>query len=409
MNESHPYNNQYTLLFLYVLRQTFHVLGADVPDDYGPMSPDTWKRSVGLSGIETTEDGSSAIFLLPSPAFQNDLDTFTRGLENKYPGSKIFGAIASTVSSLSRARLFRHDSSEDCIQTLADGCVGFAMSGDIEVKTMIAQGAKPVGGVYQIVKGQECTISSIALDESATELMKAAEAEMEDEEEDEEEDIADTTTKKAQFAAAYAKASIPKPVLAEANFIMKTLSDDDQTFMRKTILVGLERGGSIGRTSSELARLAEGKGHRFTVYQVASASMKDGSVTLSLGSVDIKPGTRLRFFVRESDFAKKEVEALWTGFKRRTLTETTKGSPSFQPTGCFLFPTLDRGSKFFFGKTGFESGAASQFLPTVPCISGFFSLGVIGALEKMDSELGTKESISLYGSASEYILFGSSK
>ena len=69
------------------------------------------------------------------------------------------------------------------------------------------------------------------------------------------------------MAAAYAEARIPKPVLAEANFLMKTLSDDDQAFMRKALLVGLEQGGALGHTPSELARLAEGKGHGFKVHQ----------------------------------------------------------------------------------------------------------------------------------------------
>lgn len=361
---------------------------------------------MGLGGFQSSEEDNAAVFLLPSPAFQNELDDFTRGLESQYPSAKVFGAIASTVSSLSRARLFRHDSSEDCVQTLADGCVGVAMAGDIEIKTMVAQGAKPVGGVYQIVKGEESTIAAIALDEAATELVK--EAEDIDEGEDSDEDDIDDADTKAKIAAAYAKARIPKPVLAEANFLMRTLSDDDQSFMRKALLVGLERGGSVGRTPSELARLAEGKGHRFTVHQVASAAMKDGSITLSLGSVDVKPGTRFRFYVRESTFAKKEVEALWLGHKKRVLTETMQGSSSFSPTGCFLFPTLDRGSKFFLGKAGFESNAASQFLPTVPCISGFFSNGVIGALES-DPNTNITEPTSLYGSASGYVLFGSSK
>ena len=366
------------------------------------------QRTSSLSGFDTKEDENSAIFLLPSPAFQNDLDNLLRGLENQYPTAKVFGALASTVSSLSRARLFRHDTSEDCIQTLADGCVGVAMSGDIQVNTMIAQGAKPVGGVYQIVKGTKSTIQAIALDEAATQLVQEAEELESKDDEDEEGGDARAEDAKSQMAAAYAKARIPKPILAEANFLMRSLSDDDQSFMRKALLVGLERGGSIGRTPSELARLAEGRGHQFTVHQVASAAMKDGSVTLSLGSVDIKPGTRMRFFVRESDFAKKEVEALWMGYKRRTLGENLEGKSSFNPTGCFLFPTLDRGSKFFLGKAGFESGATSQFLPTVPCISGFFSNGVIGSLQS-DLNSPQQEPSSLYGSASGYILFGSSK
>jgi indole-3-glycerol phosphate synthase len=394
--------------------QTFHVLGNDVPDDYGRVSTEVWRQAIGLS----SQDTSQAVFLLPSPAFSKDLDDLLRGFENHFPETTVFGAVASTVSSLSRARLFRHDVNEKgLIQTMADGCVGVVMSGDIEVKTMVAQGAKPVGGVYQIVKGEESTISAIALDETATELVRQAEALDEDGDldEDDNDDGDDEfaefriakSEKAAQMAAAYAKARIPKPVLAEANFLMKTLSDDDQAFMRKTLLVGLERGGALGRTPSELARLAEGKGHSFTVHQVASAAMKEGSVTLSLGSVNIKSGTRMRFFVREADFARKEVEALWMGYKKRALSATLKGEENpFVPSGCLLFPTLDRGNKFFLGKPGFESLTASQFLPTVSCISGFFSNGVIGVLDT-DEELAGSERATLSGSASGYVLIGS--
>lgn len=400
--------------------RTFHVTGDDVPDDYRNLSPESWKRSIGLSSSLHNNNGSDgsepAVMVFPSPAMSNELDDFLRGMEFHLPGCNIFGSIASTVSSLSRARLFRYDGKmnqvgESVVQTLADGCVGVVMEGDITVENMIAKGAKPVGGVYNIVKGKASTIFSVALDETATELVRSAE-ELEEGNEDDEDEGEDDKTKNTEMVAAYAKARIPKPVLAEANFVMKTLSDDDQAFMTKTILVGLERSGALGRTSSELTRLAEGRGHGYTIHQVASASMKDGSVTLSLGSVDIEQGTRMRFFVRESDFAKKEVEALWTGYQKlglqNAIPQQDGDYPSkFQPTGCFVFPTLDRGRKFFSGKSGFESSTVLEFLPTIPCVSGFFGNGVIGSMS-IDPDISTfRDPASMNGSATGYFLIGS--
>lgn len=295
--------------------------------------------------------------------------------------------------------MFRYDASDSqCIHTLADGCVGVALQGDLKVKTMIAQGAKPVGGIYRVVSGSDSSIKAVVLDEAVEE------EEEEDDIDEEDEDAARDA--KAIAAAAYEKARIPKPVLAEANFLMRTLSDDDRAFMRKALLVGLERGGAMGRTPNELARLEEGQGHRFTVHQVASAGMKDGSITLPLGSVDVQPGTRMRFFVRESGFAKKEVEALWMGFKKQALTTTLAGEKGFTPAACFLFPTLDRGSKFFGGKPGYESSAVAEFLPSIPCVSGYFSNGVLGRLD--DSDVGGND-VSVFGSSSSYVLIGSSK
>ena len=400
--------------------QTFHVTGDNVPDSYGTMSAESWKQSVGLSNNDDDDDDSEpAVMVFPSPAMSNELNDFLRGMELHIPGCNVFGSVSSTVSSLTRARLFRYDAEmeqagDGVVQTLADGCVGVAMKGDITVQNMIAKGAKPVGGVYSIVKGEASTISAVALDETATDIMRAAEEVEEDEDEDEDDDDDEERydTMAAKMAALYANARVPKPVLAEANFVMKTLSDDDQAFMAKFILVGLERSGSLGRTRSELVRLAEGRGHGYAVHQVSSASMKDGSVTLTLGSVDIEQGTRMRFFVRESDFAKKEVEALWTGYKERSLEHSLAKMddeclPQFQPTGCLVFPTLDRGSKFFSGKNGFESSKVSEFLPTVPCVSGFFGNGVIGSMSTDPGRSTVRESASMNGSASGYFLIGS--
>jgi indole-3-glycerol phosphate synthase len=424
--------------------RTFHVVPADLPDaddDGGRRAhPSRWKRAVGLAGVgeeeeggeeadadddveeEEEEEGSSStspseppvFFVLPSPGFSTELDNLLQGLQLYFPGCQTIGGIASTVSSLSRAKLFRWQPGVQDV-CLTEGCVGVALTGDVAVRSLTALGAKPVGGIYRIVKAIDSTVNVICLDETATEALQEEEEaeeiqEEEDEEEEEEEEEPTTDNVKAKLTQFYAKARIPKPPLAEANFLMRTLSDDDQAFMRQKLLIGLERGGALGRTASELARLASGRGHRFTVHQVASAGMKDGSVTLPLGSVQVATGQRMRFFVREPDFARREVEALWTGYKKRQLDEQfarddsteKKKKPAFVPGACFIIPTLDRGSKFFQGKPGYESSTASKALPAVPCISGFFSNGIVG---RMDGREDAKTGIQ--GSASGYFLVGS--
>jgi indole-3-glycerol phosphate synthase len=430
---------------------TFHVASADLPDQDGTTSAAAWKRAVGVSNVglsslsslssssllssgETDTDSESAttlslspplFWLCPSPAFATSLDTLMQGLQQHFAGCTIMGGIASTVSSLSRAKVYRWSSSRYGSSSssnmadvaFADGCVGVAISGDLACLGLTALGAKPVGGIYQILQGSDTTIQTIVLDERATDALNDETVEDEnddDEEEEEEEEPNDEALspaeRKAALAQVYAKARIPKPVLAEANFLMRTLSDADQAFMRRQLLVGLDAGGSVGRTASELARLAAGLGHRFTVYPVVSAGMKDGSVTLALGSVSIAPGTRLRFFVRDSDFAVREVEALWTGYKKRVLNEQfqassdTTSKPSFKPACCFLVPTLDRGSKFFQGKQQcFESSTAARMLPGVQCVSGFFANGIIAVSGGAPDE----PSYGIQGSASAYFLLGS--
>lgn len=384
--------------------RTFHVMEDDVPDDVGRLSPDSWKTAVHLSGVDSSPPGESeaTFMLLPSPSFQKDADDFLRGMNMAF-GDKatVFGALASTVSSLSRARLFRYDVDEpNCSSILAEGCLGVVFNGDFQAKVMVAQGAKPVGGIYRIISGQGSTVGAIQLDEVATEQLQSFDTDDGDEEEDEE--SLDEMDVKKRAAAAYAKASIPKPLLAEANYLMKTLSDDDQGFMRKSILLGLEISGGIPKSPNELIRLAEGQGHRFAVHQVASAGMKDGSVTLPLGVVNIEKGQRLRFFVRDGNFGKKEVDAVLTGYKKKEIEASfSDQGQSFNPSACIFFPTLDRGQKFFGGKGGYESNKLSEFLPTVSSISGFFCNGVIAALDENDSK------VRIHGSASCYAIVGS--
>jgi len=378
--------------------RTFHLLEDDVPDDYAEMDAATWKSSVGLSKLKSSSQGDNtgiddqcSFMLLPAPSFQTDMDDFLKGLTFNFETSAIFGGLASTVSSLSRAKLFRYDVDEpDCMQALTEGCLGAAMSGDVTFKVMVAQGAKPVGGIYRVVKGEESTIQAIQLDEAATEQLELTGEDIGDE--NDESDAEEMDLKK-KTAAAYAKAIIPKPVLAEANYLMKTLSDEDQSFMRKLLLIGLDGNSGVGKSPSDLIRLAEGDGHRFTVHQVASAGMKDGSVTLPFGSVNIEPGNRFRFFVRSGDYAKKEVQAIWTGHQRKKLKPTP-------PAACFVFPTLDRGENLF-STNAFESNIIAEYLQGVPSIGGFFSNGVIGALD------GSNSQVMVHSSASCYAVLGS--
>ena len=287
--------------------KTFHVASNDVPDDMsssstiksvlglGSWSPSDFKLPEYESTTDEEETVNEANFLiLPAPAFQTKMKDFLQGIDVAFPKNNIFGGLSSTVSSLSRALLFLYDDSNEeeinsgITQTLTDGCVGIVLSGDIEMRTMINQGTKHVGATYRVVAGEGSTIKAIVLDETSKDLEKLEPAYL-------------------------SKASIPKPVLAEANFLLKTLTDDDAAFMRSALLVGVEQGGNLGRSPSELERLAKGEGHQYSVYQVASAGMKDGSVTLPLGSVDVEEGTRIRFYVRDGEAAKDEIAAILKG------------------------------------------------------------------------------------------------
>jgi small ligand-binding sensory domain FIST len=314
--------------------------------------------------------------LIPSPAFQNKLDTFLTGLSSIIPKSQVVGGIASTVSSLSRPRLYQYSSevaegggSLDN-STFANGCVGVVMRGDLEVDTLFAPGAKAVGDIYRVMAADGSTILAVQAEES---------------------DDGDNTP-----SSSPKRSTTPRPPLAEANYLLKNvLSDDEAVFMKKTLLIGVKQMPTTSNGNKS--------DNPYTVYEVASAGAKDGSATLPLGSVEFKGGERVRFFVRDGTYAKEEVNDLWKSYSEEAAKSTNQESQS-HPSGCLMLPTSDRGTKMYGGKAGFESAVVAKYLPTVPSISGFFTNGNIAP----GKEIGKTKS-KIHGSGTSYAIFRSSE
>ena len=54
------------------------------------------------------------------------------------------------------------------------------------------------------------------------------------------------------------------------------------------------------------------------MHRVAAAGMRDGSVTLPPGTAGVVKGARCRFFVRDAGYARRELDALWRGYEKRS-------------------------------------------------------------------------------------------
>jgi small ligand-binding sensory domain FIST len=79
---------------------------------------DRWISNIG---DKENEDKDPIFMILPTPAFQNDvLQHLLYNIQYTYPKSCIFGGITSTVSSLSRARIFIYSSPTSNIDDRGD-------------------------------------------------------------------------------------------------------------------------------------------------------------------------------------------------------------------------------------------------------------------------------------------------
>ncbi|MEA5568166.1 FIST signal transduction protein [Anabaena sp. UHCC 0399] len=134
--------------------QVFHIVAEDLPDL--DSSPDAWVNLIGVPSSPTPQ------FILLSSAFSSGVNDLLQGLDFAYPGSVIVGGQASAGGFAGRLALFANDTSGEIQQSLyREGTVGLALSGNIVLETIVAQGCKPIGKPLQITKAERNIILEI--------------------------------------------------------------------------------------------------------------------------------------------------------------------------------------------------------------------------------------------------------
>lgn len=127
----------------------FHILGDQLPDL--DSSPNAWIDLVGVAPSPVPQ------FILLSSAFASGTNDLLQGLDFAYPGSVIVGGQASGGFVSDRIALFCNN------RLYRQGTVGLALSGDIVLETIVAQGCRPIGEPLQVTKAERNII--LELDE----------------------------------------------------------------------------------------------------------------------------------------------------------------------------------------------------------------------------------------------------
>ncbi|HEY9906953.1 MAG TPA: FIST N-terminal domain-containing protein, partial [Thermosynechococcaceae cyanobacterium] len=130
---------------------TFHLLGEDLPDL--DSSPDAWVQHLGVA------PGDRPQFVLLSDPLSPRLNDLLQGLDYAYPESLKIGGLAGTGASR-RSALFQD------YQLWREGTVGVALSGNITLETIVAQGCRSIGQTYRVMESERNII--LALEEYAS-------------------------------------------------------------------------------------------------------------------------------------------------------------------------------------------------------------------------------------------------
>jgi small ligand-binding sensory domain FIST len=94
-------------------------------------------------------------WLVLADPFRMDVDTLIHGLEHAYPGVTIIGGLASSRPSDRRTYVFVDDTVYD------EGAVAVALGGNVVVRTVVSQGATPIGQPWTITASHENVLETI--------------------------------------------------------------------------------------------------------------------------------------------------------------------------------------------------------------------------------------------------------
>lgn len=288
--------------------QPFYVSAGDLPDLDSP--PDTWTNLLGVPMSD-----SPNFILLADLARVNDL---LQGLDFAYPGVPKVGGLASSGMLGGSTGLFGD-------RFYREGAVGVALSGNIVMDTIVAQGCRPIGKPYWVTEGERNILLSMEEDDGSGLPPEAC--------------------------------RIKRSPLEQLQELVQGLNEDDQQLAQQNhIFVGVAQNGFK-------ETLEQGD---FLIRNLLGVDPRVGAI--AIGDL-IRPGQRIQFHLRDAETSAEDLDLLL-----RRYVQAGREHPS--PTGALMFSCLGRGEGLY-GEPNFDSQLVNEYLNET-AIAGFFCGGEIG-------------------------------
>lgn len=287
---------------------TFHLSPEILPDL--DSSPSAWVDLVGVSPAENPQ------FIILADSNFNRINDLLQGLDFAYAGSTKVGGLASTG-------LFRD------YRLYREGLVGVALSGNIVLDAIVAQGCRPIGHPFLVSEGERNIV--LALETQAGMGLETSGG-----------------------GALVSQKGTPLEMLQD---LIQELSEEDRTLAQNSLFVGVAQ-------SEFKETLEQGD---FLIRQLIGVDPRVGAIAIG---DRIRPGQRIQFHLRDAKASAEDLEMLMSRYKLNHPSSTT------QAIGALLFACVGRGEGLY-GESDFDSELFSRYLPNTP-LSGFFCNGEIG-------------------------------
>jgi len=285
--------------------QPVRMVDSSLPDlDSGPKA---WQDALNVKASTDPQ------FVLLADPFSIRAEELLAGLDFAFPNSVKVGGLASGGRGPGQNVLYLDD------QVFHDGAVALALSGDVKVDALVAQGCRPIGNLYKVTKCHRHLLLELdkrrALD-----------------------------------------------VLGE---MVHEASEKDRDIIRNTNLF-------VGLVMDPFKAEPPGPGD-FLIRHLMGMDEKRG--VLAIGSM-LREGQHLQFHIFDKEAASEDLGAVLRRYSTEQLNATRGETLPPPPRGALLFSCLGRGLHLY-GRPNHDTEAFQAQLGDVP-LAGFFCNGEIG-------------------------------
>ncbi|MEQ8752055.1 MAG: FIST N-terminal domain-containing protein [Coleofasciculus sp. G1-WW12-02] len=294
--------------------RAFHIPASALPDL--DSSPNAWVDLIGVSPQEQPH------FILLADPFSSKVNDLLQGLDFAYPGSVKVGGLASASGMGVQSGLFYRDPEQCPEGTLhREGTVGVALSGNVVLDPIVAQGCRPIGQPYQITKGER----NIVLELADSNGMSFSEAES-------------------------------QPPLVVLRDLIQNLSESDRELAQHSLFIGIAR---------DEFKQSLGPGD-FLIRNLLGVDPRLGAIAIG---DRVRPGQRIQFHLRDARTSEEDIELLLQNYQKKV-------NPTPETAGALMFSCLGRGQGLY-GKPDFDSQLLCRYINNIS-VGGFFCNGEIG-------------------------------
>ena len=284
-------------------------------DKISPIPIAPRKKWIDLLGISPETEPH---FILLADASTAKIKELLQGLDFAYATSTKIGGLTSGSSLFGGSGLFCNH------QLLHEGTIGIALSGNIILDTIVAQGCRPIGPSFRVTQAER----HIALE--VEELTNSLGDEME-----------------------------PITPLEALEDLLQDLEDEDRALA--------QQGLSVGIASTEFKEKLEPGD--YLIRDLIGVDPKVGAIAIG---DRIRTGQRIQFHLRDAQASAEDIETLIMRYHSRVAQANNA------PQAALVFNCLGRGEAFY-GEPNYDIGILQTYIPNIST-SGFFCSGEIGPI-----------------------------